>query len=272
MRIFLFCCLIIISALLCAQRSDTIDAGTLFGSFDGGFRALDLQTGNTVIINPLHCATRYSPCSTFKIPNSLIGLETGVIPDTSFVIPWDSILHPRDPEMMKSEQFRHWFSDLSLKNAFRYSCVWYYQELARRVGAERMQELLDQTGYGNMDISSGADKFWLCGSIQISVDEQVQFIKRLYYSDLPGISAENIQSVKDIMLYESAPGFQLYGKTGGGDCWEDRTIGWYVGFVETPTGPKIFAMNVIVNSFDDLKNNYRIELTKQILKSTGWIK
>jgi beta-lactamase class D len=43
-------------------------------------------------------------------------------------------------------------------------------------------------------------------------------------------------------------------------------IGWYVGFVETDTGVKIFAMNILVNSFSDLQHNFRIELTKKILK------
>jgi beta-lactamase class D len=75
-----------------------------------------------------------------------------------------------------------------------------------------------------------------------------------------------MDAVKSIMLYETTPGYKLYGKTGGGDCWDNKTIGWYVGFVETDSGTKIFAMNIIVNNFGDLRNNFRIELTKKVLR------
>jgi len=68
------------------------------------------------------------------------------------------------------------------------------------------------------------------------------------------------------MLYEVSSQYKLYGKTGGGDCWNDKVIGWYIGFVETDSGTSIFAMNIIVNDFEDLKNNFRIELTKKILR------
>ena len=74
------------------------------------------------------------------------------------------------------------------------------------------------------------------------------------------------------MLYETTTDYKLYGKTGGGDCWDDKVIGWYVGFVETDSGTKIFAMNIIVNDFSDLGNNFRIELTKKILRELKIIK
>ena len=266
MKQYLCCILIGLSLESFGQGTDTVDLGSFFGNFAGGFCVYDLNTDHYIRYNPVHCEKRFSPCSTFKIPNSLIGLETGVIPDTGFVIPYDSVRHPQDPYLLANEPFKFWFRDLSLKQAFRYSCVWYYQELARRVGQERMKMYLDQLDYGNGDMSSGVDNYWLCGSIQISIDEQIGFLRRLYLNRLNGFSNENMEAVKQIMLYETTPGYRLYGKTGGGDCLDSRTIGWYVGFVETDTGVKIFAMNILVNSFSDLQHNFRIELTKKILK------
>ncbi len=57
----------------------------------------------------------------------------------------------------------------------KHSVVWFYQEVARRIGAERMQAHLDALGYGNRDISGGIDKFWLTGGLRISPHEQIDF-------------------------------------------------------------------------------------------------
>jgi beta-lactamase class D len=214
--------------------------------------------------HPDLCATPFTPCSTFKIPNSLIGLETGVIPDTAFVIAYDAKRHPGNETMRTTAPFCFWFQDLSLKRAFRYSCIWYYQELARRVGALRMEEYLKKMGYGNLDISSGVDTFWQSGSLKISAREQIEFLKKMYDHRLPGISSRTIDLVRDMMLYESGPGYRLYGKTGGG-IFKDHFIGWYVGFVETTEGIWYFAMNIFVDQFSDLARNYRIEFTKKVL-------
>lgn len=262
---------LIISINLYGQKCDTMDLTNYYGKFDGGFAIRNLKTGNKTIYNPADCSTRFSPCSTFKIPNSLIGLESGVIKDQNFVIKYDSILHPKNPKLIASEPFKYWFQDLTLKQALKYSCVWYYQELARRVGAEKMKKYVDLLNYGNRDISSGVDNFWLCGSMQISIDEQIEFLKRMYLHKLPGISDRTINIVKDIMLYESTGTYKLYGKTGGGECWDNKVIGWYVGFVETKTGTYFFAMNIFVNNFSDLKDNFRIELTKNVLKKMNII-
>jgi beta-lactamase class D len=251
------------------QKTDTLDLKSYFGGFSGGFAVYTLKTGKWYRYNPEQCKKRLSPCSTFKIPNSLIGLETGVIRDTGYIIKYDSVMHPKNADMLKKEPFKYWYQDLSLKNAFKYSCVWYYQELARRVGKNRMEKYVRSIDYGNNDLSSGIDTFWLCGSIQISINEQIEFLRKLYTNKINGISEKTINEVKSIMLYESKPHYKLYGKTGAGDCINNMVLGWYIGFVETDSGVHLFAMNIIVNSFDDLKNNLRIEMTKKILEKIG---
>jgi beta-lactamase class D len=266
MKHLLIYSLILLTFNTFGQKSDTIDLQSTYGNFVGGFSICDLKTDKNIQYNTEHCKKRFSPCSTFKILNSLIGLETGVISDTGFVIKYDSILHPKDSFKLANEPFKHWFEDLSLKRAFKYSCVWYYQELAKRVGHEQMRNMVLRLDYGNKDISGGLDSYWLCGSIQISINEQVEFLKKLYLHKLIGFSDKNIEAVKSIMLYETTNDYKLYGKTGSGDCWDDKVIGWYVGLVETESGPKVFAMNILVNNFNDLQNDFRIELTKKILK------
>jgi beta-lactamase class D len=270
-RLLLFCSLIwTVSAF--GQTIDTVDLKSYFGGHTGGFSIYSFKSNRYIQYNAEHCKKRLSPCSTFKIPNSLIGLETGIVPDSGFIIKYDSVLHPRDASMLHSEPFKYWFQDLSLKMAFKYSCVWYYQELARRIGHERMAKYINLLEYGNEDISSGDDTFWLCGSIQISINEQIEFLKKLYMNRLNGFSDKSINTVKDIMLYESTPQYKLFGKTGTGNCFEGKLLAWYVGFVETDAGTSVFAMNIIVDSFDELKNNFRIELTKNVLKQLKTIK
>jgi beta-lactamase class D len=175
-------------------------------------------------------------------------------------------LHPPDAAILQTEPFKFWFQDLSLKRAFKYSCVWYYQELARRVGQDRMKKYIDLIDYGNNDISSGVDTFWLCGSLHLSINEQIEFLKNLHNHALHGFSNTAMDAVKSIMLYEKTPEYALYGKTGTGDCVDNSYLAWYVGFVETDAGASYFAMNIIVKSMDDLKNNFRIELTKKVLR------
>jgi beta-lactamase class D len=270
-RILLYC-FTIIGINSFAQKMDTINLQSYFGDFKAAFCLYDINTNSYIQFNTEQCKKRYSPCSTFKIPNSLIGIETGVIPDTGYIIKYDSILHPFDSFKLANEPFKYWYQDLSLKKAFKYSCVWYYQELARRVGKDKMKYYVDKLNYGNKDISSGLDSYWLCGSMEISINEQVEFLKKMYLYQLTGFSAKTIDAVKNIMLYEATKDYKLYGKTGGGDCWDDKFIGWYVGFVETNSGTKIFAMNVLVGNNNNINYNYRIEVTKKILKGLKIIK
>ena len=98
------------------------------------------------------------PASTFKIPNSLIALETGVVQDPDKdVFKWDGV--KRDIEA--------WNKDHTLRSAIAVSAVPVYQEIARRIGQERMQKYVDLFEYGNRDIGGGIDQFWLTGNLRI---------------------------------------------------------------------------------------------------------
>lgn len=199
------------------------DLGEHFPGFRSALVVRDVAGGSTVRHGAELSRERTSPCSTFKIPNSLVGLETGVIPDASFVLPWDGVRRPV-PE---------WNHDHDLRSAIKYSVVWYYQELARRVGAERMQKWVSALRYGNEDTSGGLDRFWLGSSLRISPDEQVEFLARLHAGDLP-VSARSMAIVKDLLVQEPpGPGIVYRGKTGScTDPGAKDPHGWWVGSVE----------------------------------------
>src|SRR5690606_25194157 len=118
----------------------------------------------------------------------------------------------------------------TLRTALPASVVWYYQELARRIGAERMQAYLDRFEYGNRDISGGIDRFWLDGGLAISPVEQVRFLERLYRGEL-GVSEETTALVKELLVLEETPTFRLSGKTGWAGLGTEgaQEVGWLVG-------------------------------------------
>src|SRR5262249_6574898 len=115
------------------------------------------------------CDARLTPQSTFKSPHALAALDAGVVTENE-VIKYDG--HPVD--------FPAWGRDHTLVTALRFSVVWYFQEIARRLGPEREQKYLAQFEYGNRDASGGLTTFWLGSTLGISPDEQEQFLVKLF--------------------------------------------------------------------------------------------
>lgn len=169
----------------------------------GSFMMYDMKNNKYIYHDSARCFQRYSPASTFKIPNSLIGLETGVIADENYIIRWDSVKR-REP----------CDKDLTLTEAVKVSCLAYFQELARRVGAEKMQKFVNEFNYGNMDLSDGVDKFWLTGSLKISQAEQIEFLKKFYNGQLP-VSKRSMDIVRNIIILDEKPGQIFRGKQAG---------------------------------------------------------
>lgn len=212
-----------------------IDLSTHFRDVDDGCFVLhDVTRGEVLEYRPERCARRLPPCSTFKVPNSMFGLETGVIRDAGHLLEWDGVERER----------RSLNRDHTLRSAIRNSVVWYYQEIARRVGGDRMQDLLDRIDYGNRDISGGLTTFWLGSSLAISAREQVAFLERLSRDALP-LSRRSQRIVQRIMVAGDDGETVHRGKTGSlrADA-NGAALGWYVGWIARGDDRWIFACNV----------------------------
>ncbi|HEV3470674.1 MAG TPA: penicillin-binding transpeptidase domain-containing protein [Pyrinomonadaceae bacterium] len=242
------------------EASPPPDLSAYFKDRRGTFVLHSLKGGRYERHDAARAAERFTPFSTFKIPNSLIGLETGVIRDADFEIKWDSKKYPAFGD---TAPFTSWWQDQTLRTAFRRSVVWYYRELASRVGAEKMKEMVERLDYGNEDTSGGVDRFWLGSTLKISADEQVEFLKRLYKEELP-VSKRSMAVVKEIMTLEEGPGYKLSGKTGGGPLAEGRFLGWFVGYLEAKGDTHFFALQLEGPTYVSIRDE-RIRLTKQIL-------
>lgn len=259
----------ILTLLLClnvftasnANASVTIirnDVSKYFAGYEGTFVLYDEKNNQYSIYNEQQSDRRLSPCSTFKIYNSLIALESGVIDkeDVFTLIKWDGTQYP----------YPAWNRDQTLSSAMSNSVVWYYQELARRIGNERMQSYINRLHYGNQDISGGIDHFWLRSSLTISAKEQVDLLKQLYNDKLP-FSTENMAIVRKITVLSTDNNLIFSGKTGSGYRDEQYILGWFAGCVEKDGHKYFFATNI--QNGQDAHGGKAREITKLILKDFG---
>ncbi|MEM1218502.1 MAG: class D beta-lactamase [Bacteroidota bacterium] len=223
---------------------------------NGTIVLLDANSGQRYIHNPERAREEFLPASTFKIPNTLIALETGVTNETE-TFTWDGT----------ERTIEAWNRDQTLSSAFRNSVVWVYQDLARRVGEEEMQLRVDYLGYGNSDISGGIDQFWLSGGLRISAIDQVQFLQRMIAGNLP-LKPGIVQKALPIFLEEETETYKLYAKTGWATIPEPD-LGWYVGWIETVDQRFLFALNINIEDVSQIGN--RQKLVREILRRGGLI-
>jgi beta-lactamase class D len=231
--------------------------GTLFDAagVKGTFVLLDVQSGSLRGHDQARGETRFIPASTFKLANSLIGLDSGAIKDVEQVLPYGG----------KPQPLPAWEHDMSLREAIKISNVPIYQELARRIGLPTMAEQVRRLGYGNGQIGTQVDRFWLDGPLTISAVEQTHFLARLAQGQLPVSSAAQAQ-VRDIARLQQGDGWTLYAKTGVAGSY-DPDLGWWVGWVEQHGKLYSFALNIDMPHADDVGK--RIELGKACLRALG---
>ena len=255
------------SAYASTQCADSPKVTAVFekAAVQGTIALLNTKTGEVICHNATRANRPYLPASTYKIPNTLIALETGVASGADFRIDWNQKRNPRQAWWPAA-----WAKDQTLDSALSNSVVWYYQELARRINPQRMQEYVDQFGYGNRDISGAIDQFWLKGNLKISALEQITFLQRFYFQQL-GVARRNTDIVKRAIVLEKTPAWTLSGKTGMvgfGDAAQVK-LGWLVGYVETADNTYIYAMNMDITKAAGAQ--LRLEVTKSVLKELGLI-
>lgn len=205
--------------------------------------------------NEARSAMRFVPASTYKIPNTLISLETGVTTwDEVFI--WDG-----EPRM-----FSRWERDMTLAEAFQLSAVPVYQELAHRVSYRVMQDWVERLPYGNQDIGSedDIDQFWLSGPVAISAQEQVDLVTRLEAQTLP-FNADNQRRLGEVMIMDTDLHGVLHGKTGWTRQPGRDFIGWFVGWYEFEGEDYVFALNLEVSDFET-QSGLRKSLIEAALK------
>ena len=199
----------------------------------------------------------FLPASTFKVFNSLVALHEAAVANTTETIPWDGV----------KRRSADWNEDQHMGQAIARSTVWWYQEVARRVGPARMQYWLDRVGYGNQTMGDSIHLFWLQGGLRITPLQQIQFMQALHDEELP-FDGVHQRAVKKIVPGDSTDIWKLQGKTG----WAirvDEEYGWYVGWVERGGSTAYFATNIDMRNMEDVRKRHT--LSYALLQRSGWL-
>lgn len=256
-----FCSLIFSCTVNKAKTDNSLKKYFDENKVDGCFTMLDNATGEIRVYNMELDTMRFSPASTFKIVNSLIGLQTGRISNDTMLIKWDGVKRWNE----------QWNKDMGMSEAFKVSNVPYYQEVARRIGKDTMKLWIDSVGYGNKNTTGLIDTFWLDNTLKISPDEQLGLVKRLYFNQLPFRKSVQ-QMVQTVMLQEDNTAYKLSYKTGRGYDEKGNGIGWVVGWIEENMHVYFFVTFVKAPDAVTDITTVRMNITKSILQDLGFMK
>jgi len=255
-----FAILLLSIILSCNSQTNNLQsAKELFvkNKLNGTFVLYDLSSEKIKIYNEARGDSAFIPASTFKILNSLIALENNVIANENEIIKWDG----------KDKGWEKWNKDQNMQTAISFSCIWFYQELASRIGKERMQQGISTSSYGNEKMGAKIDNFWLKGDLRISAKEQVNFIEKLIKNQLP-FTKENQAIVKRIIITDTISNCIIHSKTGWGNKVNPK-IAWLVGYAEKGNKKFIFALNFEVKNKADL--SHRKKILYSVLRNEGII-
>lgn len=258
-RLHLYAVLLVLICVVTPARAEDAAFAKLFSAraVQGTLVLTNRDSSRSYVHNEARASTPLLPASTFKIPNTLIALDEGVITEKE-LLKWDGA----------DRGLAAWNRDQTLASAFKSSCVWCYQELAQRIGTARYRQWLKQIDYGNASPGPELTTFWLSGDLRISAQQQITFLKKLYKHELP-CKAASYDALRRIMLVEEKPGYRLYAKTGWVGYGEKDTpqIGWYVGYLETGTDVWFFALNMAITK--PTEGAYRQQMVMEALKLKG---
>lgn len=214
-----------------------VDYSEYFQGISGCAVIYDESANTYSLYDKEKCETEVSPLSTFKIVSALAGLENNVLENETSIMEYSGVKYPIDT----------WNSNLTLKEAFEASCIWYFRQVVDMVGQENIRTLLKEIQYGNCDISEWRGSeinslpelngFWLESSLEISPKQQVIVLNYIFGSE-NNFNAENIEELKSIMYIAELDNGCLYGKTGSGTDGN----AWFVGFIEGGDSKTYFAV------------------------------
>ena len=229
-----------------------VDYSEYFQGISGCAVIYDESSNTYFLYNKEKCEKEVSPLSTFKIVSALAGLENNVLESQTSTMEYSGLKYPIDT----------WNSNLTLKEAFEASCVWYFRQVVDMVGQEDIHAMLKEIQYGNCDISewNGSETnplpelngFWLDSSLEISPKQQVVTLNYIFGSD-NNFNADSLEELKSIMYIAELDNGCLYGKTGSGADGK----AWFVGFMEKDDNKIYFAIYL-----DDIQNKEAVSGNK----------
>ncbi|MFN8371003.1 MAG: penicillin-binding transpeptidase domain-containing protein [Bacteriovoracaceae bacterium] len=238
-----------------------------FENMDACFLVLDLNEGDiSTSYGEVNCKRRLTPCSSFKVPLSIMALDAKIITDEDAKFEWDGV----------HRSIESWNSHQTAMSWMKNSTVWVSQQITPQLGKEKIAQYLQDFGYGNQDISADISAFWLPlsksdssiigGSLKISAIEQIEFMRR-FWSNRLHVNKEATERTKKMMFLEKSPsGFDFQGKTGSGNLHDSgQDFGWFVGHIQCNSKDLLFV-TTIIRSEKSIDKRYPGPLAKEITK------
>ena len=141
----------------------------------------------------------------------------------------------------------------------------YYVGLMEKISRPDLIKTIDSLHYGKGIISASMTDFWKDASLRITADEQLGFIKKLYFNELP-FQKRSQEIYKKMILKEDNAGYKL-SYIEGADSVANNAA-WIVGYVEENKHPYFFVMHTTTMH----SNKKSIEVLKSILLQQGFLK
>lgn len=220
----------------------------------GSFAFLNNQIGDIHVYNMKIDTLRVSPGGTFKIAETLIGVETARLTDGSTVLKNTGDSSTRG---------------ITLKEAFDQNNLAFFQDLAKKIGPDTMQIWMDSLKYGNMK-TQPFDSFWINGQLKISPDEQLGLMYKIYFDQLHFQKyAQDI--VRQLMLKEDNTLYKLsYTTSEAMDG--NQPLAWICGWIEENRHVYFFVSVIKSEQQKEDLQKVVLRITKNILSAKGFFK
>ena len=242
------------------EKTVEVNYENYFDKINGCIVIYDETQNKSVVYNKELITQEASPCSTFKIISGLIGLEEGVLASSDSTMNYNGSKYSIDT----------WNKDLTLKEAFQYSCVWYFKKVIDQVGPEKVTQYINDLKYGNCDISQWAGSkinptddtngFWLESSLMISPMQQIDVLSDIFEGKT-NFSTQHIGTIKEIMFTGTINNYNVYGKTGTG-----RDNAWFIGFFQDENKTYYFATRLVGDDSQNVNGQSAKEITFNIIQ------
>jgi len=253
--------LVILSINGCSVNKAKIDddLNTYFDEkkVEGCFTMLDNATGEITVYNMGLDTMRFLPAETFDVLNGMIALHTGVLTDEKMNL---SIMNLDSNNVSKN---------VNITEAFKSNSLPFFQQVAKNIGYDTLQSWVDSVSYGNKKLDEQVDQSWLNNSTKISPDEQLGFMKHLYFEQLPFRKSVQL-SMKELMVVNDNTDYKLSYKTGSGKNEKNENIGWMIGWIEE-NRHVYFFVTLLKSNKEEVKKN-SVDITNSILSHYGFFK
>lgn len=230
------------------DNADGLKAYFDSSNVQGCFGLYDNNRGAFTIYNRDRYLKRFLPGETFDLVTAMVGLETGKLFNEKTLI-----------------------RGLTMEEAFKSGNTSYFQELTRRIGRDTLVKWIDTLSYGNKNVGGVIDSLWLNDSLEISADEQLGLVKRMYFRQLP-FQQRTQDVMRPLMLKEQSGDYTLSYVAGSGKSKAGESIGWITGWIEENRHPYFFVINFQGSDPGTGSAATGVELMRKVLVSQGFFK